>query len=186
MCITVKRILGNKKGRFHDLHGTWKRPFGRGGCLNGGGSCQHHPNIWFLLQKRLDFLRNQAFPMYLVEISGIEPLTSWMPWFQSALNTGNKFTNTHIPLGIQSLLVHYFFVQYIVFLLYSSQYSSQLFYLFKALRRSKKSRKWELNLKQWFKRSTGMPMESIIYASWDQFLLHEQLWKENTNDNTIP
>ena len=42
---TVNRISGNKKSRFHDLHGTWKRPFGRGECLNGGGSCQHHPNI---------------------------------------------------------------------------------------------------------------------------------------------
>jgi len=31
-----------------------------------------------------------------------------MPWFQSALNTGNKFANTQIPLEIQSLLVHYF------------------------------------------------------------------------------
>ena len=53
----------NKKGRFHDLHGTWKRPFsaGRGGCLNGGGSCQHHPDIFWGETKRLDLRRNQAF-----------------------------------------------------------------------------------------------------------------------------
>ena len=34
------------------------------------------PIFDFCYKKRLDLLRNQAFSMYLVEISGIEPLTS--------------------------------------------------------------------------------------------------------------
>ena len=43
--------------------------------MNGSRSCQHHPDIRFGETKRLDLRRKQAFSMYLVEISGIEPLT---------------------------------------------------------------------------------------------------------------
>ena len=45
--------------------------------MNGGGSGQHHPNIRVLgKQKGLISEEIKPFIMRLVEISGIEPLTS--------------------------------------------------------------------------------------------------------------
>ena len=45
--------------------------------MNGGGSGQHHPNIHVLgKQKGLISEEIKPFIMRLVEISGIEPLTS--------------------------------------------------------------------------------------------------------------
>ena len=42
---------------------SWKRSFSVGGreCLNGGGSCQHHSDLYLGKAKRLDLRRNQAF-----------------------------------------------------------------------------------------------------------------------------
>ena len=44
--------------------------------MNGGGSNQHHPDIHFGKQKGLISEEIKPFIMRLVEISGIEPLTS--------------------------------------------------------------------------------------------------------------
>ena len=66
-----------KKGRFHDQR-TWKRPFSIGGrMLERRWKLPASTRYSFLREtKRLDLRRNQAFSKYLVEISGIEPLTS--------------------------------------------------------------------------------------------------------------
>ena len=44
--------------------------------MNGGGSCQHHPDFFWGKQKGLISEEIKPFIMRLVEISGIEPLTS--------------------------------------------------------------------------------------------------------------
>ena len=44
--------------------------------MNGGGSCQHHPDIHFEIQKGSISEEIKPFIMCLVEISGIGPLTT--------------------------------------------------------------------------------------------------------------